>query len=230
MPVPAIIRVAAPDPGPGDDTVGLVYPTDVRFGDILIALLFCDAGAAQTLNLAAFSSSPIFFEVGNTGDSVRRGVAVFARAAVESDVAASGVTFTIPTSGGTGTHGGCVALIRDGHTVGGIHVAGEAGITSSTTPAPASVTTTLEDELVIAAIAYANTGTITTLAPNEWSEGAEVQNDGANSYSFQSIVVPAAATISGDTATLGTSGNWGVVTFAVKPLVKVFLPSPIVVN
>ena len=228
MTIPSFISISTPATGTADDTVDLNYPSDIRAGDILIALVAIDAGLAATI-VDYDGAGNAFISLIATATGVRRGVAVYYKMADGSETGAVG--HLVSTSLGLGTVGGCIAIIRNGHPVVTFFQAtGATGITNSAAPAPASITTTVDEMLAVAAIAYNNTGTIGPISTNSWAEFTEETNDGAWSYNFQMVELATAQTISGGTATLGTSGNWGVLTFAVRPLVPSFIPQSVIVN
>lgn len=226
MVAPTAVSVSTPVAGTGNDSVDLTYPSDILFGDILVSLVWVESTFGETINdyFVGFSGLGSV----STATGVRRGAACSLKVATGSETGT--YAFNVSTTGGIGQVGGCMMLIRNAHTVDSFHSEGSAGITSSTAPAPASVTTTENDELVIAAYAYSNTGTITINTTNPWDQVADVQNDGTNSFHFQYIAAGSAQTISGGSSTLGTSGNWGVLTFALKTLSNFFIPASVVVS
>lgn len=225
---PIPVAVSAPIRGAGDDTVNLEYPSGIQAGDILIALVFVDAGVAMTIT--SYDDGE-FVRIDSTATGVRRGVAVYKKLANGTEVGGGTTLVTILTSLNLATLSGVIAVFREGQ-YDGIHASGTAGITSSTTPAPASITTTEANELAVAAIAYSSTTTITNLT-GDWTEGIVgvlAQNDGTWSFDFQTQAVPSATTISGNTATLGASANWGVITFAIKSKILIFLPTAVIIT
>lgn len=225
MALPSIITVTAPV-SDGSDAIGVARPSDYRFGDILFTFVYIDAGFGNTIddyNPPGLNRSTLR---ANTASGVRRGVALYSYEREDEGTQ----TIYVTTSAADSTLLACTALVRDGKIGSdGIYATGTGGITSSTSPAPASITTTVDESLALAFIGYDNTGTITEIAANSWSEFGSVQTAGTFSISVQLVALPGATTISGGTATLGTSGNWGVITCAVKPAIPFFLPPPVLV-
>jgi len=226
MALPSIITVTAPGSGSAD-VLSISRPADYRFGDILFTFVFIDAGFGNTIdnyNPAGLNRSTL---LANTAGGARRGVALYAYEREDEGTQQIYITSSATDS----TLAGLTVLVRDGKIGSdGIYAKGTAGITSSAAPAPASITTTVDESLALALIAYENTGTITEISANSWAEFGGAQNDGTYSFSVQMVPLGAAATISGGTATLGTSGNWGVITLAVKPAIPFFLPPPVQVG
>tara|TARA_R110000868_G_scaffold151986_4_gene376577 strand:+ start:1797 stop:2477 length:681 start_codon:yes stop_codon:yes gene_type:complete len=226
MPFPSIITITAPV-NATLDAIGVSRPAEYRFGDILFTVVFVDAGFGNTIdtyNPAGLNSSTL---LANTAAGVRRGVALYSYERENETTQ----TIYVTTSAADSTLTACTVLVRDGKILSdGVHAVGTVGVNSSTTPSPASITTTIDESLALACILYDNTGTITNISSNSWAQFGAVQNDTVRSISVQMRPVGSAATISGGTATLGTSGNWGVITFAVKPAVPLFLPSSVQVS
>lgn len=225
MAFPALIVVTTPDTGPGDDTVALTYPTtDLRHGDVLVGLIYVNAGAGQTVTNVSVPNG-WDWQIAATATGVQRTVVAFYRMARGTETGT--ITVTCQTSGGTGQLDGCFAQFRDAERVQGYNATGSAGVTNSTTPGPASITTTVNEQLAVAAFAYPGTSTITTMTG--WVD-ANGRKGAGPSFDFQTQEVPTAATISGSTATLGASQQWGVISFALRPFIETFVPAQVIVT
>ena len=212
----SLLSVSTPAAGPGDDSVTLNYP-GMQFNQVLVAIVMVDAGVGNTVDFYNPTSVDGWQTIANTATGVRRGVMALWRAVTGTE--GSTTTVYATTSGFAGNVGGCIAVFSGAHPVAGVYAAGTAGITNGTAASPADVTTTTNDELAVAAFAYANLGTISAISANSWVEANAEVNDGTWSYDWQTLVVPTATTITGGSATLGTSGNHGIVTFALKSFI-----------
>lgn len=225
MAFPALIVVTTPDAGPGDDTVALTYPTtDLRDGDILVGLVLVNAGAGQTVTSVS-ASSGWDWQISATATGAQRAVVAFYKRARGTETGT--ITVTCQTSGGAGQLDGCFGQFRDAEWVQGYHATGAEGIGLSTTPGPASITTTQDQELAVAAFAYSSTATIATMSG--WTDSNGRKGTGP-SFDFQVREVPTATTISGGVATLGSTSQWGVISFAFYPFKEIFIPAQMIVT
>ena len=229
MSFPFIAYIAAPTLGAlANDVVAANYPdSDIRLNDILVCLLRCDAEFGETVTGSVSATG--WTQLAFVGSGTVRGIAVMYKVAAGGE--SGSVSFTFSTSSGGGQAGACMMLIRDCNPVGGIHASGTAGMSTGTTVSPASITTTVAEELCVACIAYdSSTATIGAISGGLWSEFSTEQTDGGWSFVFDVQEVASASTVSGGSATISTSVHHGCITFAVKPLNPTFIPKALLVN
>lgn len=195
-------------------TVNVNYPSGIVAGQKLLLAVGGDAGVGNT---GSYNTVTDWNSVGIIGASGRRFCRLFEKVATGSESGTLAVTCSV--SGGTPTLFGQIANYNYSNAS-TLEATNTAGITSSTTPTPQSITTLGENRLAVAVILYFvnNTCTaITGMTGGTWIESAAEQTASNLSIDWQHALMPVAGTISGGSATIGTTGNWGVFTGAILP-------------
>lgn len=196
------------------------FPAGISANMSLLYFAFADDNAAGTVQ---WNTVPTGFTlIGKGQDNTRRSSALFWKNAVGSE---SGSLTLAPTvTNGTGTAIGQIVRWTGTKTTTAFEGFAAANGSSTSAP-PGSVTTANANDAVIAAIAYENAGTCGTISGS--SPGSWVTDSGPNaatySIDWQSIFLGTPGTVSGGSATLGTTGIWHVLACGLIPLATTFL-------
>lgn len=194
-------------------TVAVAYPAGLAAGDLLILSTRGNAGTITGLSAPGFTT----LKSTNVGGTAVAWSVLWAIATGSE----SGTVTVTQTGTSISRTSGQMACYTGNQTTGTPFEAANSNNAISTAPAPASITTTGPDRLAAAAIMVSAATTITAISGasgGTWSESAAAQTGTAVLSDFQQATLASATTLSGGTATIGTSANWCVTTFAILSL------------
>lgn len=209
------------------DQVAANYPSGISANDLLVIVAGADAGVGSTVDSWVTPSG--FTSLATVDVGTRRSAAAFYKVAVGSETGT--ILVAVTSTATTASLASQIARYSGNATTSPVELA-NTGTGTGTTPAPPSIgATSVANELAVCLITSTNSATtctvITGMSGGTWTESAPEQTTtGPNmTIDFQhAALASGGSTISGGTATLGVSGIWKTIGFAIKPLVATSQP------
>ena len=190
-------------------------PGTINAGDIIVLFVGLTVPAGTVTSF----TTPSGYTLGaSSGSGAAEGAAYYYKVAAGTE---DGSTVTMDGSFDSFSAARVIAqaYVFSNSGAGGYHAVGGTNTGSSTTPAFTSLTTTEANELAVGLVwAGVNTtiGNPTGETGGDWTEAAAEDVASSRLLQCQTAGMASAGTLSGGTATLGSTGPWRTFSFALK--------------
>lgn len=207
----------------GTFDVSATCPGTVNAGDILVFIFYASCFAGTVDSATAPSG---FTLINSSGLGTSRTFAAFYKVATGTEDST-----TITATGGFGASGisgnGQVYLFTGSGTGGVVPGSGTTNTGTSSAATMSNVTTTAANSLAVCLVANGSTiADATGEAGGDWTKAAATDAIGATNVAVQTAGIASVGSITGGTASLGSSSIWYTISFEIKEASSSKAPPP----